>query len=883
MKRPLTCVSVLGIVGLIGGVAARGGFPAEDRHIPPFVVPQPFAGIPAGHIPPTFVPQPFAEFPVGEPKTVVFRVDDPELESLSARERADQRRDWLLFTTLRASGLPADSLDQATFDLPPARYGFVRGVASFEFGETRSVYAGSGLVVALVPAGTTPEQRLDDVGRVADRHRKDVGGIPDSVVVFEYTLDASGHSARLTRTATLRGSDLFTSGSGYHEARIATLEGLGTFMRGVDDLTYARLDAGALVLGGRKVLGSQYRGIGVEDVAALWQSEQKIQQRRAQFDARWKREEDAFASRWSRRTYTTVAERRALEARRRAEVDSLASLYAKDAQAQRIVRGSGFSLDPVYDYDSLGVFFDRVAHPYAREYGVSGDSAAIRAALAAHDAGPFLAWLASKRGVPEFAERFLRESDAFLFQGARYDGELRGTRVGMVLFYTDLLAKLWALDYMGSTPRETVPDFEPITRAPVSPIYRLQLDSLNSTRLWFGPQDAAFQVGAEGNALYFARGATRVYAASASGYTPGVEAPANAQSEAFLGWWNDHYDEIARYEPEYQRLNEIMKWSLLAGWLSRSESAGRLGFLASVAVDTTHWFPDWARSQLGLRFRGWDGIQFFPRGYKGSGTEALPILSSEGYSLFGKSMVLSGGVSLASRATFARRAPLSRRVSPLQRRPTLDYGAVLAAGGELKTLEGLRYRLRALDGSRRSVTVSPAASTRFRGAASELAPTSVERTFTIEESSLRAGMKTGDMPLGELDIRSSDGAIQVAWHARDVAHAQSLARRMSTSRNVDALIRADDRVAAAFRLDDGHLVQFEGSDRWVKIVSTDAGSVEVPAGFNARVASYGGRPQLLRWLDEQGKEAALAGGRGVVLKERGARPAAAGGVSPRDD
>jgi hypothetical protein len=407
MKRPLTCFTVLGIVGLVGGVAARDGVPAGDRHIPPpsvsqpfaglpaghapfSAVPRPFAGVPAGHVPPAAVPQPFAEFPVGQPKTVVFRVDDPELDSLSAREQADQRRDWLLFTTLRASGLPADSLDQATFDLPPARYGFMRGVGSFEFGETRSVYAGGGLVVALVPAGTTPEQRLDDVGRVADRHRKDLGEIPDSVVVFDYTLDAAGDSARLTRTATLRGRDLFTPASGYREAHVATLEGLGAFMRGIDDLTYARLDAGALVLGGRKVLGSQYRGIGVEDVAALWQSEQKIQQRGAGFDARWKREETAFNARWSRRTYTTQAERRALEARRQAEADSLDALYGREAREQRIVPGSGFSLDPVYDYNSLGVFFDRVAHPNAKAYGVAGDSAAIRAALAARDAGPFL-------------------------------------------------------------------------------------------------------------------------------------------------------------------------------------------------------------------------------------------------------------------------------------------------------------------------------------------------------------------------------------------------------------------------------------------------------------------------------------------------------------
>jgi hypothetical protein len=167
-----------------------------------------------------------------------------------------------------------------------------------------------------------------------------------------------------------------------------------------------------------------------------------------------------------------------------------------------------------------------------------------------------------------------------------------------------------------------------------------------------------------------------------------------------------------------------------------------------------------------------------------------------------------------------------------------------------------------------------------------LASTEVERTFAIEGRSLHAGMNTGEMPLGRLDIGPSGGGIQVAWHGRDVADAQSLARRMSASRDVDALVSADARVAAAYRLDDGHLVQFEGSDRWVKIVSAGDGSVEVPAGFDARVAAYQGRPRLLHWLDEAGKDAELAGARAAVLKEPGTSPLGfrlpAGGPPPRE-
>jgi uncharacterized membrane-anchored protein YjiN (DUF445 family) len=50
------------------------------------------------------------------------------------------------------------------------------------------------------------------------------------------------------------------------------------------------------------------------------------------------------------------------------------------------------------------------------------------------------------------------------FQKARYDGYLQGTEVGMVLFYTDILAKIWALNYLDSTPSKIIQNFSPRPR-----------------------------------------------------------------------------------------------------------------------------------------------------------------------------------------------------------------------------------------------------------------------------------------------------------------------------------------------------------------------------------------------------------------------------------
>ena len=67
------------------------------------------------------------------------------------------------------------------------------------------------------------------------------------------------------------------------------------------------------------------------------------------------------------------------------------------------------------------------------------------------------------------------------FQSARYDGDLQGTEVGMVLFYTDLLAKLWAIDYLGKAPTNFNEDFRSMTKIPLSPVYLEESRKLPST------------------------------------------------------------------------------------------------------------------------------------------------------------------------------------------------------------------------------------------------------------------------------------------------------------------------------------------------------------------------------------------------------------------
>ncbi|RKZ91178.1 MAG: hypothetical protein DRR19_07950 [Candidatus Parabeggiatoa sp. nov. 1] len=95
--------------------------------------------------------------------------------------------------------------------------------------------------------------------------------------------------------------------------------------------------------------------------------------------------------------------------------------------------------------------------------------------------------------------------------------------------------------------------------------------------------------------------------------------------------WNKYYSDIARYEPSYEQLNDILKWSQLLGWLEKTQQRDLLQFLADVPVNRTHWFPQWVTEDTQtsrLKFNQWNKIAFFEKGAKGIQTEALPLLTT---------------------------------------------------------------------------------------------------------------------------------------------------------------------------------------------------------------------------------------------------------------
>ena len=852
----------------------------------------------------------FDEFPVGLTRIVECNADFDALETNTAREKLDQIRDWLLYTAISSAGLSAQDASQATFDLPTVRHSYLQPVARFEYGQVRSAYVGDGMVVALIPAGDEKAQ-TDNLARVVDEHRKNLGELPEEVVTLEYliNLDNAGdeHYAEVTRRETIDAKKLFTEQAGYYEKKITDLDGLKDFLSHVDMVTYANADGG-LTLGGRKLQGEAYRGITVEDVAALWQSEKQVGIDTAKYDAMWKQLED----RWSTKTYSSPAELASLKSQMEREQAELNAKIAKDMREKGFSNGSGFSLDPTYDFPGLKKYFDKSLAPTIKRmlkdsemsafqqsvkslldrYNRYGSSSSyqspeekIRKASEAlggphPDAGPMLDLfyeLSQKKNEATYALEarngltmddrvrltlsYIREE--FGFQAARYDGTLQGTEVGMILFYTDLLAKLWLSDRFHTTPSRQIDGFVSQLDIQVSPLYKQDIAEHSSTRLWFGKHDKGFQVADDGETLLLDHIATRVYAAGSDPLQPGKESEANIVAATFLKWWDSHYEEIARYEPQYQRLNEVMRWSILIGWLNDKGKGDALDFLTPVKVYHEHRFPEWARKQPDLRFKNWgdscasnlksmetekySGVCFYPHDYKDCKTEALPLLVSRNYVRFGEIGSYSGGVSLVGRGEVGARQALSAqtKISPLLRRANLDYSAVQQSSSALRTLEGASYRFSSASLERSVVSATAKEGARLRSIAGEVSGNpAIESTFSRGTSGLRVETQVGGARVGSLDISRSGNGFRIGYTSRELDHAQVIARQMSLAETPESVLANSARVESYVSLPDegGYLIKFKGADKLVKLNKVEQGTVgpRVSARFgDARSSTHG--------------------------------------------
>jgi hypothetical protein len=781
--------------------------PAADNFLPA----RSFASASSEELPLTL----FLPLPTGETKTVNFAYPDNAQIEMSAQTREDQARDWLIYTIISNSQLPADEVNTILFDLPPVRYGYSSELGNLSYGPVRSVYLRGEEIVVLYPEGEEAAIR-DHLAYAADQQRMNLGYKPNKIHPFAYRLGEDQQDAQLTRMEPIDGAALFSEEYGYVEEQIGTLESLEGFMEKIDDLVYVQYQGG-LLLGGRKLQGRKYKNIRVEDIAAIYQAIVKQNETLR-----------AFERRWNSRTYRTEYEKRALEEE-----------MAKEQMELKITDGTGFSLDPSYNYATLKSALEKLKMDTYFSNGLNyrrGLDGLTEANIV-----PLLEFLESIKDsenmMEQFAAMIIQASiQEHQFQAARYDGDLQGTEVGMILFYTDLIAKLWTINYKYSSPVKFIPEFRNGLKDDLGTLYAEEGRAYPSARLWFGPNRRGFSKGDKGT-MYFARNTSRIFAAGSNPLSPGNEVAVSAFFGAPLNWWNNHYEEVAAFEPMYEALNEIIKWSLVINFIN-DQSSSSLSILNPVAVSHEHWFPNWVQQQ-DLRFEQWRSIGFFRKGGNGADTETLPLLSSPPYrSREGGEGYLQGGVSLARKGMLRSIPRVSGVKSPVFRRANMS-----ASGDNMVTMEnGPIINVRPSTGevgSKPSITIQPSSTAKLRNMYSE-----VSSRYSFTRDLHQAGEETvystkfGGQPVGELVVAPTQNGFAAGFRSRVVDKGMSISRNVSEAGSVEKGLLSNTEVA--YYLSNGkgrYLVKAKGEADWMLWEAVDQPEVSLNSNWGVRSSS----------------------------------------------
>lgn len=562
--------------------------------------------------------------------------------TLPPDEKDEQLRDWA------AHGLKRSLALTPTEDIP-IRHPSMKDTQPGEVSAGR-VFPLSAREWAVVLSKDLPLSK-PLIGGLVDRKYAETNSLPEAISLYSYDYKPSTSSIGITYEGTIDPREVFTSEYGYHSATVATLPELSTFMEQIDDIVMIQWRSKSLVLGGRKYTQDSRRSLTVEEIAALYQAYNLPTDRKGY--------EAFIGEQYAEMLRTDKQLRDSLRGGSQKKSDVLAKIRQQFPPPPAAPRDMsiGFSLDIHQDYTSIAKELEWLsqapeliqAKNLAFAPNLADLSRTAQRIRARRDISPLLdlrrRYSRSEKLRDKIIDDILHDIvKIHSYQAARYDGQLQGTRAGMVLFYTDLLAKLWAMDYNGSTSEISVKGFRSMPQISLPKLYWEDFARVSKTRLWFGLRLEGFDV--YGNKALFQPVATHVYSASSDPLTPGKESPPNYNSKEFLGWWDRHYEALAEHEPGYHKLNQIQKWSCIIMMLKEKRS-DVLGFLLRVPVARDLDFETWIRDNPTLKTKL--SIPFLDKRRYGRRTECLPLLSSEAFPLMGGYSLLSGGVSLATR------------------------------------------------------------------------------------------------------------------------------------------------------------------------------------------------------------------------------------------
>jgi hypothetical protein len=470
---------------------------------------------------------------------------DTRLAGMSELAAAEQLRDWARLGLAADLGLDTTELVDGFYDTLPVRDEGFTDLARQPVGPGRALFADDVLHL-LVPRDDPHEDRT--VGLLLDQHRTDAGADPRRVRVHHYTVNQDSGTIRVESDDPVATKE-FRAAHGYVRLRVDSADGLTDFLTSTRALSTVDMVGDEVWAGGWRLSEKDGQPLTRADVAVL------------------------------QRGYGTSTD------------DTT----------------PGFSLDPgpmetADDLTALvpglsaelrdGITDDTWSGPH---FGSANEALeAVKTALLGKHAAD-----AAALGLPADRKHlwalWIALGGASPYGEARYDGDLRGTEVGMTLFYTDYVAKDWVNGVGTGVPAEAVEGFEP------DPLARTPWGHCEgeaggeSGRLWFGQNDAAYSF--QDNRITIGAQPTRLFARSDG--AAGEEIESSYSFGRGLRWWDQHYQLVAEYEPQYQRLDQIMRWGAALEWLG--PNAAKLPSYDDIRDDLR--FADWYRDHDELRER----------------------------------------------------------------------------------------------------------------------------------------------------------------------------------------------------------------------------------------------------------------------------------------
>jgi len=821
------------------------------------------------------------------------------LTDLPVEDHNDQIRDWAAYGLVGLLDLNLKTVTEISYDKSPVRDGIFLGITNMAIGPGRGFPDYQGVFHILIPNNDPYSNRT--IGLLLDDYRKNAGSDPDLVIIYNYQIETESKTVILTsnppkQTASVRDEN------GYVQRAVNTLDELESFLGSIEHLSQVKVvndqlwvsgwhwpntptgqitsqDISSLVYGYKNALASDYTP---EDQDKLLDqylheveigsiSEQKAYQL-FEIDKRHRQSaasepgfsldsgvllspQDTLALLASSRKYPTIS----------MELSQLQALFDAwdDAKIPSERTNAAYSLlEKYYDLsdtneDSADVFislFDgRVFLEIALDYYPALDPYAsdLRSSFAViYDNNA--SSTQKNQAIQDTTELLYKisaiepDGAGLIFEGvipqlrspyqvARYDGGLQGTEAAMTYFYTDLVAKAWAFNLGDGIPYQVVEGFIPNPLAKTPWAFCPKKEA--SGRLWFGLRNEGLDI--KQNEINFGGVATRVFTLIESEFGSDQEVEPDYSFGRVIWWWDRHYMEMADYEPQYHRLDQLTRWGAVSAWLLSNPDLPQLPVLPPEDVSRDISFDHWLEANTSKLKWNYDVPFVQP---EGENTEALLNLYSEWYEDCGGFWQMSGGISapgfdeiitlskerpdldsLVSRAGLSNIGTHFDDVSG-----TGEISRVLTRTNTNEAEAIITWDLNIVDDAVRSVEVETVGSKAwrlgdFRTWVSETAPRKISSLF--EESRLGIVYKQSvlDYPVGKLHVNTYGHTASVEWEPGIIARARRIIKQLEHQ------LKSNSLPDAVYHLDNINYiyqpnnteVYLKISDEWVNIHSID--------------------------------------------------------------